>query len=137
MSARKQASTSVYEWSEIAGQDDSSSSRRPMRSSSNPPSTPNCTSRRCVPPCDLASRGAHEELAAKIAREAREWSSTFRREVMVAYLFGCVRALFLLWLWWNVVAVSIPIQSFLGVVKTNYVFQVVPRVCEGGERGSK
>ncbi|OJA14809.1 hypothetical protein AZE42_04185 [Rhizopogon vesiculosus] len=37
---------------------------------------------------DLAGRGAHEELAAKIGREGREWSLTFwREEDMVAYLF--------------------------------------------------
>jgi len=40
---------------------------------------------------DLAGRGAHEELAAKIAKEGREWSLAFwREEDMVAYLFRCV-----------------------------------------------
>lgn len=42
---------------------------------------------------DLAGRGAHEELAAKIALEGREWSLKFwREEDMIAYLFRCVRA---------------------------------------------
>ncbi|OJA11995.1 hypothetical protein AZE42_04741 [Rhizopogon vesiculosus] len=63
---------------------------------------------------DLAGRGAQDELAAQIAREARELSSTFYREDMVTYSFGCVRALFLSWLWRDVVTVSIPIQSFWG-----------------------
>ncbi|KAG1741650.1 hypothetical protein EDB19DRAFT_704884 [Suillus lakei] len=37
---------------------------------------------------DLSGNGAHEDLAKKIARRAREWSLTFwRKEDMVAYLF--------------------------------------------------
>ncbi|KAJ8587552.1 hypothetical protein M405DRAFT_934650 [Rhizopogon salebrosus TDB-379] len=37
---------------------------------------------------DLAGRGAHEDLAARIAREGREWSLKFwREEDMTAYLF--------------------------------------------------
>ena len=40
---------------------------------------------------DLAGRGAHEDLAARIAREGREWSLKFwRKEDMTAYLFRCV-----------------------------------------------
>jgi hypothetical protein len=40
---------------------------------------------------DLAGRGAHEDLASRIAREGREWSLKFwREEDMIAYLFRCV-----------------------------------------------
>lgn len=37
---------------------------------------------------DLSGRGAHEEMAGKIAKAGREWSKTFwRKEDMVAYMF--------------------------------------------------
>jgi len=68
---------------------------------------------------DLAGRGAHEELAAKIAKEGREWSLAFwREEDMVAYLFRCVSGVF--------VGRSRLTAAF---------FQAVPRVWEGDERG--
>jgi len=67
---------------------------------------------------DLAGRGAHEKLAAKIAREGREWSLNFwREEDMVAYLFRYVRAFYWGmafvrgWTW--TLLISIHIQSRL------------------------